>query len=100
MRPTPTGGTRLRRAPSPVVRSRALGAEVLARLLVRHRPRCRGDAAPGLRPSTHALRRARLARDVLHDRDGALANERDGHWMGADALARDAAGGVGCVDDG
>jgi hypothetical protein len=25
------------------------------------------------------VRRARLARDVLHDRDGALAYERDGH---------------------
>jgi hypothetical protein len=36
--------------------------------------------------------------DVLHDRDGALANERDGHRLGAHAVARDAAGGVGaCV---
>jgi hypothetical protein len=25
----------------------------------------------------------------------ALAHERDGHWMGAHAVARDAAGGVG-----
>jgi len=39
--------------------------------------------------------RARLAGDVLHDRDGALADERDGHRVGAHALARDAAGGVG-----
>jgi hypothetical protein len=39
-----------------------------------------------------------LARDVLHDRDGALANERDGHGMGAHAVARDAAGGVGGVE--
>src|SRR5437870_1057208 len=43
--------------------------------------------APGLRPSTHALRREGLARDVLYDRDGALAYERDGHRVGADALA-------------
>jgi hypothetical protein len=35
-----------------------------------------------------------LARDVLHDRDGALAYERDRHRVGTDALARDAAGGV------
>ena len=34
-------------------------------------------------------------RDLLHDRDGALADERDGHGMGAHAAARDAAGGVG-----
>ena len=36
-------------------------------------------------------RRARLARDLLHDRDGALAHERDRHRMGAHAMARDAA---------
>jgi len=35
--------------------------------------------------------------DLLHNRDGALADERDRHWVGADALARDAAGGVGCA---
>jgi hypothetical protein len=35
--------------------------------------------APGLRSPTHA----RLARDLLHDRDGALAYERDGHRVGA-----------------
>ena len=39
--------------------------------------------------------RAGLARDVLHNRDGALADEHDGHRMGAHAVARDAAGGVG-----
>ena len=38
-------------------------------------------------------------RDVLHVWDGALAHERDGHRMGADAVARDA-GGVGGVEDG
>jgi hypothetical protein len=27
-------------------------------------------------------RRARLASDLLHDRDGALADERDGHRVG------------------
>jgi hypothetical protein len=41
-----------------------------------------------------------LARDVLHDRDGALADERDWHRVGADALARDAAGGVGGAQEG
>jgi hypothetical protein len=41
------------------------------------------------------VRRARLARDLLHDRDGALAHERDGHRMGAHAVAGDAAGGEG-----
>jgi hypothetical protein len=35
------------------------------------------------------------ARDLLHDGDGALTDERDGHRMGAHAVARDAAGGVG-----
>ena len=33
--------------------------------------------------------------DLLHDRDGALADERDRYGMGAHAVARDAAGGVG-----
>jgi hypothetical protein len=33
--------------------------------------------------------------DLLHDWDGALAHERDRHGMGAHAVARDAAGGVG-----
>ena len=33
-----------------------------------------------------------MARDVLHDRNGALAHERDGHRVGAHALARNAAG--------
>jgi hypothetical protein len=37
---------------------------------------------------------SRLAGDVLHDRDGALAHERDRHRVGAYAVAR-AAGGVG-----
>jgi hypothetical protein len=31
-------------------------------------------------------------RDLLHDRDGALANERHGHRVGPHAVARDAAG--------
>jgi len=35
-----------------------------------------------------------VARDLLHDRLGALADERDRHRVGADALARDAGGGV------
>jgi len=40
-----------------------------------------------------ASRRARG--DVLHERDGALAHERNGDWVGAHAVACDAAGGVG-----
>ena len=55
--------------------------------------------ARGLRPFTHPLRRTGLASDVLHDRDGALAHERDGHRMGAHAVARDTAGGVGGVEE-
>jgi ABC transporter substrate binding protein len=43
--------------------------------------------------------RSRLACNVLHDGDGALAHERDGHWLGAHALARDAARGVGGADE-
>ena len=45
----------------------------------------------------HALRRARLAGDVLHHRDGAFTDECNRHRLGAHALARDAAGGVGGV---
>ena len=37
----------------------------------------------------------RLASDVLHQREKALPHERDGLRMGTNALARDAAGGVG-----
>ena len=40
-----------------------------------------------------------MAGHVLHERDRALAHERDGHRMGAHALARDAAGGVGGVEE-
>ena len=39
--------------------------------------------------------RARLARHVLHERHGAFAHERDRHRMGAHAVARDAASGMG-----
>jgi len=35
-----------------------------------------------------------LASHLLRDRDGALADERDRHWLGAHAVARDAASGV------
>jgi len=46
------------------------------------------------------LRREGLARHPLHDRDGALADRRDRHRVGADAVARDAAGGVGGAEEG
>ena len=39
-------------------------------------------------------------RDGLHDRDGALAHERDGHRVGAHTVACDAASGVGSVETG
>src|SRR6267143_731929 len=48
-----------------------------------------------LRPPAHALRRARLVRDLVRERPGALANQCDRHRVGAHAVARDAAGGVG-----
>jgi hypothetical protein len=62
--------------------------------LVRDRTRRHRDGAAGLRPSTDAIRREGMARDLLHNRDGALAKERDGHRVGAHALAHDAAGGM------
>src|SRR5437867_4184149 len=52
------------------------------------------DGSPGLRSPAHAVRREGLAGDVLHDWDGALADQRDRHRLGAHAVARDAAGGV------
>jgi hypothetical protein len=80
---------------------RALWAlRTLARLLVRHRPRRGGHAPPRLRPAADAVRRPRVARDVLHDRHGALCDQCDGHGVRADAVARGAAGGVGGVADG
>jgi len=45
--------------------------------------------------SSSRIRRARLAGHLLHDRDGALTDECDGHRVGAHAVACDAAGGVG-----
>src|SRR5712664_4071778 len=69
------------------------------RLLGWHRKDCRRHGAPRLRPPTHPLRRARLASNLLHDRDGALAHERGGHWVGAHAVARDTAGGVGGAEE-
>ena len=94
-RPAPASSSRLRGVPDAVIRPLALGSAHAPRLLVRRRSRRRGDAPPGLRPSVDPVRRARLARDVLHDRDGALTHERDRHRVGAHAVARDAAGGVG-----
>jgi hypothetical protein len=40
-----------------------------------------------------------IAGDVLHDRIGALADERDGHRVGTHAVARGAAGAVGGVEE-
>src|SRR5262249_41699239 len=101
-RPTPAGSSRLRRPSAAIVLPRSLGAPHVARLLDRHRPRRHGDAPPGLRSAIDSVRRARLAGDLLHDWDGPLPDERDGHRMGADAVARDAAGGgvAGVEEDG
>ena len=41
-----------------------------------------------------------MARHLLHDRDGALADERDMQRVGAHAVARDTAGGVGGTEAG
>ena len=51
----------------------------------------KGGQSPGLKG---------LAGHVPQERDGALADERDRHRVGAHALARDAAGGVGGVEEG
>src|SRR6059058_2625 len=40
-----------------------------------------------------------MALDLLHYRDGALADERDGHRVGAHAVARDAGSGLGCSEE-
>ena len=56
-----------------------------------------GMARQGLRSPAHPVRRARLAGDVLHDGDGALADERDGHRVGAHGVACDAASGWGAT---
>src|SRR5215510_16359362 len=45
------------------------------------------DAPPGLRPTTDPVRRPRLARDVLRDRDGTQCDQRDRHREGAHAVA-------------
>jgi len=58
-----------------------------------------GYASSGLRRATHAVRRPRLARDLLHDRHGELTDERDRHRVGANALARHAAGAVEALDN-
>src|SRR2546426_1789023 len=62
-------------------------------------PRGRRQGPAGLRSPAHPVRRARLARDLLPGWHGALAHERDGHRMGAHALARGAAGGVGGAEE-
>src|SRR5262249_35250652 len=56
-----------------------------------------GMHGQGVRPPIDAVRRSRLARDLLNNRNGALAHERDGHRLESQALARGAAGGVGAV---
>src|SRR6266705_2088187 len=45
--------------------------------------------------TSSSLGTTRRAGDVLHDGDGALSHECDGHRVGTDAVAGGAAGGVG-----
>jgi hypothetical protein len=59
-----------------------------ARLLVRHRPRRLSGWPDRVTTFNSRSRREGLARDVLHDRDGALANECDRFSVGADTVAR------------
>jgi hypothetical protein len=75
-------------SPKALLRSSPLGTPDLAGLLAWNRTRRRWHRPPGLRSPAHALRRARLARDVLHDGDGALGDERDRLGVGADTVAR------------
>src|SRR5438094_9545991 len=82
-----------------LVRSRALRTTDLARLLGRNRTCHRWYGATGLRPPANPLRREELARYLIHDRDGALAHERDGHRMGTDALAGSPAGSARGADE-
>src|SRR5262249_1408312 len=71
---------------------RASCPSLLPRLLGRHRAHRRGHGPPGPRSPTHALRRARPAGDLLHDRHGTLADECDGNRMGAATVACDPRG--------
>jgi len=54
----------------------------------------------GRRSPAHAVRRARLAGDFLHDRDGGFAGERDRHRLGAHVVARSPECGVGGAEAG
>src|SRR2546428_10249393 len=47
-----------------------------------HRRRRARHGAPGRRPPAHAVRRARLAGHVLHDRHGAVDDDRDSLTVG------------------
>jgi hypothetical protein len=52
------------------------------------------------RKALHSTRHQMAShRDVLHDPHGALANQRDRHRVGAHAVAGDAAGGVGGIEE-
>ena len=53
-----------------------------------------------IRRALSSVLRPSPLRDLLHERDGTFADERDRHRMGAHALARDATGGVGGAEEG
>jgi hypothetical protein len=57
----------------------------------------RGATVPVLMALGGRKSAARVQRYAFPERDGAFAHERDGHRMGAHAVARDTAGGVGVL---
>src|SRR5262245_21209750 len=65
------------------------------RLVPDRRP---GHGAPGLRSPSHALRRARVAGDVLHQRHRTRAHEPTGTGWDTTPWACDAAAGVAGVE--
>ena len=81
-----------------LLRPRALGAAHLARLLARHRPRRRLDARQGYdlqltRYDDRGWRATFYTTGMEH------SPTRDRHCVGADAVARDAAGCVGRAEE-
>jgi len=80
----------------PLVWPRSARPSRLARL-VADWARRGGDASPGLRPAIDSVRWPGLASDLLHNRDGTLAHERDGLSVEADTVARGPGRSVGCA---
>ena len=60
----------------------------------------RGMARQGYDLQAHAVRREGLAGNLLHQRDGALTDERDRYRVGTHAVARGPERGVGGAEEG